>query len=91
MRVGRGMQCGSNVAIGSTCGYICNNCGFEARWEDSPSLQSVSNEIIVPGMKDNNKTNKSKEVKVSADSGFKSDKKQVMSIKPGWKVQDATE
>jgi len=41
-------------------------------------------------MKDNNKTNKSKEVKVSADSGFKSDKEQVMSIKPGWKLQDAT-
>ena len=48
----------------------------------------MSNKIIVPGMKVNNKTNKSKEV--DAGSGFKSEE-QVMSIKPGWKLQDTTE
>ena len=31
MRIARCMQCGTNVVIGHTCGYICTNCGFEAR------------------------------------------------------------
>ena len=31
MRTGRCMQCGNAVALKTTCGYICSNCGFEAR------------------------------------------------------------
>ena len=47
MKLTRCMQCGNNVALKYTCGYICNNCGFEARGEDSPNFQSESKRNMV--------------------------------------------
>ena len=58
MKIGRCMQCGNNVALRTTCGYICSNCGFEARWEDIPNFQSESKRNIVPKKGNDNKVNK---------------------------------